>query len=291
MQMLLFKRVGALKTHLKARRRAGETIGFVPTMGALHAGHLALVAASKKRTDCTVCSIFVNPTQFNEATDFSSYPRTPAQDVQKLLEAGCQVLFMPYEEEIYPPDAPPLEVPDLRGLDARMEGAFRPGHFRGVAQVVRRLLDIVQPDSLFMGQKDFQQLAIVRHLVRELGLPLEVVGVPTVREEDGLAMSSRNVLLSPEERRRAPEIFRTLRAAEKWIEKMPVREVEQMAMDRLRSVPGFDPEYFEIVDGQTLQPIRSLSDASNIVACTAVRVGKTRLIDNHILRRAENSSP
>ncbi|RMF22266.1 MAG: pantoate--beta-alanine ligase [Bacteroidetes bacterium] len=289
--MLLFKRVESLKAYLDARRREGARIGFVPTMGALHAGHLALVAASKNQTDCTVCSIFVNPTQFNEASDFASYPRTPAQDVQKLLEGGCEVLFFPFEEEVYPPGMPQEPVPDLEGLDARMEGAFRPGHFQGVAQVVLRLLRIVQPHALFMGQKDFQQLAIVRHLVRAKGLPVEVVGVPTVREEDGLALSSRNVLLRPEERSRAPEIYRTLCLAREWLTRLPVPEVEKKALARLRAIPGFEPEYFEIVDGATLQPIRNLFEASSVVACTAVRVGRTRLIDNLPLREGEAATP
>ncbi|MBK9017176.1 MAG: pantoate--beta-alanine ligase [Saprospiraceae bacterium] len=281
--MYLFKKVADLRRHLDARKREGKTIGFVPTMGALHQGHASLVRKSAGETNCTVCSIFVNPTQFNEATDLAKYPRTPENDIALLLESGCSVLFMPEVEEVYPSgQQSPLHL-DFGQLDQLMEGAHRPGHFAGMAQVVKRLLDIVQPDQLFMGQKDFQQFAIVQRMLSQLSLPVKLNMCATVREPDGLAMSSRNMLLSPEQHALAPLIFQTLSDAKANMHDQRPDDLKTVALRSL-SKPGMEPEYFEIVDGRTLQPIANFEDHEMVVACTAVRFGTVRLIDNLVMK-------
>lgn len=278
--MFVFQTHHELQQYLNARRQRGESIGFAPTMGALHAGHLDLIRHSKARHACTVCSIFVNPTQFNDPRDLEKYPRTPEKDLALLESVGTEVIFMPTVEEIYPPELDTRLNLDLGQLDKVMEGAFRPGHFQGMAQVVKRLLDIVQPDGLYMGQKDFQQFSIVGHMIRVLQLPVELVMVPTVREVDGLAMSSRNVRLSPGQRAVAPLIYQSLSWAKTQLGKTPVPDIEREAMNRLRAVPEFRPEYFQIVDGRTLMPVIDPSMHSWIVACVASWVGEVRLIDN-----------
>ena len=281
--MYLFKKVADLRRHLDARKREGKTIGFVPTMGALHQGHASLVRKSAAEANCTVCSIFVNPTQFNEATDLAKYPRTPENDIALLLESGCSVLFMPEVAEVYPSrQQSPLHL-DFGHLDQLMEGAHRPGHFAGMAQVVKRLLDIVQPDQLFMGQKDFQQFAIVQRMLSQLSLPVKLNMCATVREPDGLAMSSRNMLLSPEQRALAPLIFQTLSEAKANVHDPWPDALKAVALRSL-SKPGMEPEYFEIVDGRTLQPVANLEDHEMVVACTAVRFGTVRLIDNLVMK-------
>ncbi len=278
--MFLHQTLSELQQYLNSRRRLGETIGFAPTMGALHSGHLDLIRHSKAHNACTVCSIFVNPTQFNDPKDLEKYPRTPDKDFQLLESVGTEVLFMPPVAEIYPPGLETTLQLELGQLDKVMEGAFRPGHFQGMAQVVKRLLDIVQPDRLYMGQKDFQQFSIVGHMIQQLGLPVELVMVPTVREADGLAMSSRNVRLSEEQRMAAPMIFQTLSWAKTQLGTLPIAEIEAEAMQRLSSLPDFRPEYFQIVDGRTLLPVVDPEGHEWIVACVASWVGEVRLIDN-----------
>ncbi len=282
--MLLFKKVASLQRYLSAQQGAKHKIGFAPTMGALHEGHLSLIRESLQKTDCTVCSIFVNPTQFNDPEDLVKYPRTPEKDMELLVAAGCQVLFMPDVEEIYPTAPLPTPKFDFRGLDKRMEGAFRPGHFAGVAQVVWRLLDIVRPDRLFMGQKDFQQSAIVQDMLNQLHATIQLVVCPTMREADGLAMSSRNGRLSEEQRSLAPLIYKSLREAK---EKMPNYSPEQITSEALQqlTVPGIKPEYFEIVDAYTLEPVRTFEESDYIVACVAVWMGEVRLIDNFVFKK------
>jgi pantoate--beta-alanine ligase len=277
--MFVCQTVPELKQYLNTHRQAGESIGFAPTMGALHAGHLDLIRHSKAQNACTVCSIFVNPTQFNDPKDLEKYPRTPDKDCAMLESVGTDLVFMPSVEAIYPSDLDTSLHLELGQLDQVMEGAFRPGHFQGMAQVVKRLLDIVQPQALYMGQKDFQQLSIVQHLIRQLALPVELVMVPTVREADGLAMSSRNVRLSPENRQLAPLIFQTLSWAKTQLGLRPLAEIEAEAMQRL-SLPAFRPEYFQIVDGYTLQRIQNPAEHEWIVACVATWLGEVRLIDN-----------
>lgn len=279
--MLLFKHVTELQQHLKNLRAQGDSIGFVPTMGALHKGHLSLISASIAETDCTVCSIFVNPTQFNDAADLEKYPRTTAHDIELLAEANCDILFLPSVDEIYPDGAIPLEL-DFGYLDQPMEGANRPGHFAGMAQVVNRLLEIVAPNKLFMGQKDYQQAAIVRNMLGQLGSSIELVVCPIIREDDGLALSSRNLRLTAKQRALAPRIHQVLANAKKKIGSKQPNEIEKEAMAQL-NIPGFEPEYFEVVDGITLRGIDNFEDTKLAVACTAVRVGKIRLIDNMII--------
>lgn len=282
--MFLYHTLSELQQYLNSRRRLGEQIGFAPTMGALHSGHLDLIRHSKAHNACTVCSIFVNPTQFNDPKDLEKYPRTPEKDLAMLESVGTEVVFMPAVEEIYPPGLETTLQLELGQLDKVMEGAFRPGHFQGMAQVVKRLLDIVQPDRLYMGQKDFQQFSIVGHMIRQLNLPVELVMVPTVREADGLAMSSRNVRLSEAQRTVAPVIYQTLSWAKTQLGIQPIAEIEAEAMQRL-SLPEFRPEYFQIVDGRTLLPVVEPTEHKWIVACVASWVGEVRLIDNLELKK------
>lgn len=287
--MLLFKQTEKLDSYLSRERKQGRTVGFVPTMGALHEGHLSLLRASRRENELTVCSIFVNPTQFNDPEDLRKYPRTIERDTELLASEGCDLLFWPTVGEIYPDgtktaDAPPL---DLEGLDKRMEGAHRPGHFKGVVQVVHRLLDIVKPHRLYMGQKDFQQFTIIRHMIVRLQLPVDLVVGPTVREADGLAMSSRNRRLSPEARQSAPLIFQTLQQAAAQIHQLPPEKIRRQALEKL-DAPPLRPEYFELVDGRTLMPVQSADQTDYIVACTAVWAEDIRLIDNTILKKPED---
>ena len=281
--MLLLEKVSDLRDHLKNNRAAGRSIGFAPTMGALHEGHLSLIRQARAENDLSVCSIFVNPTQFNDPADLEKYPRTPDKDIAMLEKVGNDLLFMPAAAEIYPPGPiTPLAV-DFGQLDKVMEGKFRPGHFAGVAKVVKRLLDIVEPDRLYMGQKDYQQFAIIQHMINTLRLPAQLVMCPTVREADGLAMSSRNVRLAPAFRKRAPKIFRTLSMVKQLKGNLPPAILAARALDELTAA-GLRPEYFEIVDGATLQPLRQWDEAATAVACTAAWAGEVRLIDNIILK-------
>lgn len=281
--MYIFKTVNDLQRWCRAERRAGRSIGFAPTMGALHQGHLELIRMAKDRGDVPVASIFVNPTQFNDPKDLEKYPRMPEQDAALLSKAGCEALFMPPVLEVYPPGQDLTVRLDFGALDKVMEGVFRPGHFTGMATVVKRLLDIVQPDRLFMGQKDFQQLSIVRDMIRQLALPIELVMCPTLREPDGLAMSSRNLRLTPEYRAIAPIIYQTLLAAKAALPHTPVPIVEAEALERLTQA-GLRPEYFEVVDANTLLPMQQFAGAAEIVACVAAFAGEIRLIDNEMMQ-------
>lgn len=282
--MWIFKQVADLQLKISQWKAEGKTVGFVPTMGALHAGHVSLLQAAK--TDIRVCSIFVNPTQFNDATDLEKYPRTPEADISLLLDSqSCDLLFMPPVEEVYPPNFIPKHF-DFGPLAKVMEGAFRPGHFDGMAQVVNRLLDIVQPHELYMGQKDFQQVSIVAEVLFLLDSPIKLVVVPTLREADGLAMSSRNVRLNAEERAKAPIIYGQLTEAKKA---MLLGEPIPSAMDKIKTAllaaGGFEPEYMTVVDGKTLQPLSQLHDSDYAVLCLATWLGKVRLIDNVVVKR------
>lgn len=275
--MYLFKRVADLRAHLQLERSAHRSIGFVPTMGALHAGHLSLIERSLADNQVTVCSIFVNPTQFNDPEDLRKYPRTPGADLALLEAAKCDIVFLPLEEDIYPPDLPTPQV-DLAGLDGVLEGAHRPGHFAGVVQVMSRLLAIVQPERLYMGQKDYQQCVIVKRMIRQLSLPVTFVMAPTVREATGLARSSRNTRLTSEQREAAAAIYQTLQEAARLNGHDPAATAE-WGKERLRE-RGFQPEYFSLVDGHSLQSVANTFDAELIMACTAVWVDGVRLIDN-----------
>ena len=283
--MHLFKRVDQLRAFLDAERVNNRSVGFIPTMGALHEGHLSLVRRSLAENQITVACIFVNPTQFNDAADLERYPRTPGKDLWMLAKVGCDLAFLPEPEDVYPRGLDTRLHLNLSGLDTRLEGAQRPGHFDGVAQVVKRLLDIVRPENLYMGQKDYQQQLIVKEMIRVLDLPYQVVTVPTARAADGLALSSRNRLLEPEPRERAALIHETLQEARRRPERGATpAENEQWAMKALDQ-PGFRPEYFTLVDGHSLQPLTEKEEyADLVVACTAVWVGEVRLIDNLLLR-------
>lgn len=255
-----------------------EPVGFVPTMGALHNGHLKLVHECKQRCNTAVASIFVNPTQFNNPDDLQRYPRDTAGDLSKLERAGCEVVFLPSVEEIYPDGHRPVYA--LGELETVMEGRFRPGHFQGVAMVVHRLFDIVTPNVAFFGEKDFQQLAIIQKLTRDLKLPIEIMPVATEREPDGLAMSSRNLLLTKAHRAAAPIIYSTLCEAKRMANSVTPDEVRQWTSRAFESHQLLELEYFELSDAATLQPVTRWENHRQVVACIAVWAGKVRLIDN-----------
>jgi pantoate--beta-alanine ligase len=282
--MFIFQKVTDLQQWLQMKRAEGQSIGFVPTMGALHQGHLDLVRQCNSACDLSVASVFVNPTQFNDPKDLEKYPRTPEQDVALLISVQSSALFMPPVEEVYPPDEDVSLHLDFGDLGSVMEGKFRPGHFAGMATVVNRLLQIVAPDRLFMGQKDFQQVAIVREMLRQTASDVQLVMCPTVRESDGLAMSSRNVRLSPAMRQTAPVIYQTLRWAKEQLPRLPIADITQEALKKLTAA-GLKPEYFDIVDGVSLQPVIHQEDSRFIVACVAVFADAVRLIDNEVLKQ------
>jgi pantoate--beta-alanine ligase len=270
--------VTALEQLLRQLRQEGKTIGFVPTMGALHEGHAALVRRCAAENEICTVSIFVNPTQFNNPEDLRLYPRTPEKDYELLEGVGADILFAPPVEEVY--SAPDDRVFDFGLLDKVMEGAYRPGHFNGVAQVVSKLFAFVKPHKAYFGEKDFQQLAIVKALVKQLELPVEIVEVPTVRESSGLAMSSRNQRLSEEQKTHAAEIYRILRESVLLAGEQSPDQVVRFVTGSVNNVPGLRVEYFGIVDGSSLQPVSSWRDSGNIVGAIAVYCGDVRLIDN-----------
>ena len=279
--MQIFNTISSLQNFLNAERIKGHLVGFVPTMGALHSGHLSLIEASKKHNDISVCSIFVNPTQFNNAHDLSVYPRTLEADCQMLESIGCDAVFAPTAEEMYP-QLPQIKF-DFGDLERVMEGQFRPGHFNGVGIVVSKLFNIVQPDNAYFGQKDLQQCAIVNRLVKDLSFSLILNICPTQRETDGLAMSSRNRNLSPEQRNDAPHIYKALQKAADLLRKNKSSEaVKAFVKQYFEALPNFELEYFEISDFETLQPIDELQKGKTAL-CIAAFMGKTRLIDNVIL--------
>ena len=276
--MQVIKNISDLRTILGRVRSEGKSIGFVPTMGALHDGHLSLVDIAGSQTQFVVVSIFVNPTQFNDKGDLERYPRDLQRDVQLLSTTECQLVFAPEVNEIYP--EPDTRQFNFGMLEQVMEGKFRPGHFNGVAQVVSKLFAIVEPDKAFFGQKDFQQLAIIREMVKKLSLPVEIVSCPIVREPDGLAMSSRNMLLTPEQRANATHISATLFEAVNKKEQLSVEQLCTWVVNRINRNDYLQTEYFEIVDSVTLQPVKSWTDGGRKVGCIAVHCGKIRLIDN-----------
>ena len=259
-------------------RAAKKTIGLVPTMGALHNGHASLVERSVAENDVTVVSIFVNPTQFNDKNDLMNYPRNVEADCALLDTLNADIAFVPEVEEMYP--EPDTRVFNFAPLDSVMEGPFRPGHFNGVAQIVSKLFYAVEPDRAYFGEKDFQQLAIIREMVRQLSLNVEIVGCPIVREADGLAMSSRNMLLTAGERERALIISRTLFQSVEYAKEHSLAATKSYVEEAINAVDGFKLEYFQIVDGNTLQPVGEWDDSSYIVGCIALFCGKIRLIDN-----------
>lgn len=267
-----------LREEVETQRKEGRTVGFVPTMGALHAGHVSLVDRSKMEGCYTVSSIFVNPTQFNDKNDLKNYPRMPEQDLELLKAHGVDLVFMPSVKEMYPEED--TRTFDFGEIEKVMEGARRPGHFNGVAQVVSKLFDAVQPDKAYFGEKDFQQVAIIRDMVKQLHFPVEIVACPIVRDVDGLALSSRNMLLSPAQRESAPAIFRALNSAQKVGTTAAVADLKRQVIDEVNSHAELEVEYFDIVDADSLQSVSSWEDSNNIYGCIAVKVGAIRLIDN-----------
>lgn len=276
--MIVVETVDKLRAFLAAARAEGKSIGLVPTMGALHEGHASLVQRSVAENDVTVVSVFVNPTQFNDKGDLERYPRTLDADCALLSSLGANYVFAPSVEEVYP--EPDTRVFDFAPLDKVMEGVYRPGHFNGVAQIVSKLFMYVEPDRAYFGEKDFQQLAIIREMVRQLGFKLQVVGCPIVREKDGLALSSRNTLLTPEQRITALAISKTLFASLDYAKLHTLTETKQMVEQAIAGTEGLELEYYEVVDGNTLQPVASWDDTDYIVGCITVYCGKVRLIDN-----------
>ncbi|MCF8373753.1 MAG: pantoate--beta-alanine ligase [Bacteroidales bacterium] len=276
--MKIYTTIADLNAEISGLRKNGNTIGFVPTMGALHQGHISLLEESKKQTGCSVVSIFVNPTQFNNPEDFEKYPITIEADKEKLIAAGCDILFLPSVNEMYP--KPDTREFDFDGIDRVMEGEFRPGHFNGVAQIVSKLFDAVRPDIAFFGQKDFQQLAIIKKMVEKLNYPVEIIGCTIVREEDGLAMSSRNVRLSTEERKKALLLSQCLFEVPNYSKSKTVQEVSDWVEGQFQNDAVYQFEYFRIVDDTSLQATLSWDEPGQKVACIAVHVGPVRLIDN-----------
>lgn len=276
--MKIVSSIKDLKNFLALEREKGKKIGLVPTMGALHAGHISLVKRCVAENDICVVSDFVNPTQFNDKHDLETYPRTLEADCALLEPVGCDYVFAPSVAEMYP--EPDTRVFNLGPVAAVMEGPRRPGHFNGVAQVVSKLFYIVEPDNAYFGEKDFQQIAVIREMVRQLNLPVHIVDCPIQREADGLALSSRNTRLTPEQRQKAPVIARTLKESTTFVPAKSVQEVIDFVVNTINQVPEMKVEYFEIVDGHTMQSVKYWSDTTYPVGCITVYCGEVRLIDN-----------
>ncbi|MDE6100622.1 MAG: pantoate--beta-alanine ligase [Paramuribaculum sp.] len=277
--MKVLRTVGELRQTIETHRNAGKTIGLVPTMGALHAGHISLMECARRENDIVVASVFVNPTQFNNPEDLSTYPRTEEADCRALESAGVDYAFIPSVEEIYP--EPDTRQFDLGEVAAVMEGAMRPGHFNGVAQIVSKLFEMTHPTKAYFGEKDFQQIAVIRRMVSLEGFDLEIVACPIVREADGLAMSSRNIRLTPEQRAAAPAIHRILAESTSRAESSTVEEIKKSVIESIDAEPFMTTEYYEIVDPLTMQPTDSWATPNGpAVGCVTVYCGEVRLIDN-----------
>ena len=276
--MLIVQTIAELKACLNGEREQGHSVGLVPTMGALHAGHASLVERSVKENDVTVVSIFLNPTQFNDKKDLERYPRTLEADCKLLEKCGAQVVFAPSVDEVYPePDTRVFSYPPT---DAVMEGAFRPGHFNGVCQIVSKLFDYVEPDRAYFGEKDYKQICVIRRMVEDLKMDINIVACPVIREESGLARSSRNTLLSDEERQLAAHIYRVLSESRK--QQMSVAETHDFVVREIDAIEGLKVQYFSIVDGLTLADVSTWDDAESVVGCITVYCGAVpiRLIDH-----------
>jgi pantoate--beta-alanine ligase len=279
--MIKLKTVKETIHQLEEVRKKGKSVGFVPTMGALHEGHLSLIREAKNENDFVVSSIFINPIQFNNKNDLVNYPKDLNKDIDLLLSADTDLLFLPTEEEMYP--EPVTEVFDFGGLDEVLEGKFRPGHFKGVAIVVKRLFEIIKPDKAYFGLKDYQQLLIIHRITKNYHLPVEIIPCPTIREDDGLAMSSRNQLLSKQERKQAILLYEVLKMVKIQSGFSSINEVKTHVDRLFRKTKDVKLEYFEIVDMYTLEPLKAWAQSKNVIACVAAWVGNVRLIDNIIL--------
>ncbi len=288
--MIIFKQAASLSAHLQELQDRGISTGFVPTMGALHQGHVSLVKAAKANGEHVVCSIFVNPTQFNNASDFAKYPVTIARDVDMLEGAGCDILFLPDTAEIYPNGTALSEPYALGYLETILEGKYRPGHFQGVCQVVHRLLDIVHPNHLYLGSKDYQQCMVLRKLTALKSIPTDIIIRPTLREPDGLAMSSRNMRLDPAARQKAPAIYATLQYIQQHLQPGPLTPLIQTATAQLTGA-GFKVDYIAIANAQTLEPVHDWDGKSQVVILAAAFLGEVRLIDNLVLSNSGGTEP
>lgn len=274
--MKVIRTVEELKSAIAEARKSGKSVGLVPTMGALHEGHMSLIRNARKHNDVVVTSVFVNPTQFNNPDDLRTYPRTEEADCALLEKEHVDIAFIPSVEEMYP--EPDTRVFDLGPVAEVMEGAMRPGHFNGVAQIVSRLFAIVQPDRAYFGEKDFQQIAVIRKMVQLEDFNIDIVPCPICREDDGLALSSRNVRLSAHQRQIAPNIHRILEESTSWGKTLP--ETRRQVIDAINAYPEMEVEYYEIVDAATMQPIASWEESDSPVGCVTVYLGDVRLIDN-----------
>ena len=282
--MLIIKSVSELLSRVESLKSKGESIGLVPTMGALHEGHLSLVKKSKERDDVTIVSVFVNPIQFNNPQDLLTYPRTPEEDAQQLAKENVDILFMPTEEEMTAEAEVAAKTFRLGSVAEVMEGKFRPGHFQGVAYIVNRLFQLCRPTRAYFGMKDFQQIAVIRELVRSEGLDVEIVACPIVREESGLALSSRNKRLSSKMAKEAAKIYETLKTSKEFAGSHTIAETRQNVIETLNAIDDFRVEYFDIVDGETLLPVEEWSEAKYVVGCITVYVSDVRLIDNIVYK-------
>lgn len=279
--MKVINKTSDLQAIIEQLKNDGKSIGLVPTMGALHKGHLSLVKNSISNNDITVVSIFVNPTQFNNPNDLASYPRTVEKDLELLQTVGCDIVFAPEADDIYSKSETDSRFEfDFEGLDKVMEGKFRPGHFNGVVQIVSKLFDLVRPDRAYFGEKDFQQLAIIRLMTRRYNLPIEIVPCPIVREDSGLALSSRNSLLKDNEKQVAQHIYAVLNESRQFVPQTEVEELKQCVIAAIEQKPELKVEYFDIVDGHTLKSIGKWDEFDYIVGCITVFCGNVRLIDN-----------
>ena len=279
--MKVINKTSDLQAIIKQFKNNGKSIGLVPTMGALHKGHLSLVKNSISNNDITVVSIFVNPTQFNNQNDLASYPRMVDKDLELLQTVGCDVVFAPEADDIYSKSETDSRFEfDFEGLDKVMEGKFRPGHFNGVVQIVSKLFDLVRPDRAYFGEKDFQQLAIIRLMTRRYNLPIEIVPCPIVREDSGLAVSSRNSLLKDNEKQVAQHIYAVLNESRQFVPQTEVEELKQCVIAAIEQKPELKVEYFDIVDGHTLKSIGKWDEYDYVVGCITVFCGNVRLIDN-----------
>lgn len=276
--MEIIREVALLRRRVEEEKQCGRSVGLVPTMGALHTGHVSLIDRARKENDIVVVSVFVNPTQFNNPEDLRTYPRTEEADCEKMINAGVDIAFIPSVEEVYP--EPDTREFNLGPVAEVMEGAMRPGHFNGVAQIVSKLFAMVQPHRAYFGEKDFQQIAVIRRMVQLEDFDLEIIDCPIMRENDGLAMSSRNVRLTPSQRAIAPAIHKTLVASLDFAKSHTIAETKQYVIDEINAQPEMEVEYYEIVDSLTMQPIANWSDSDCPVGCITVYCGQVRLIDN-----------
>jgi pantoate--beta-alanine ligase len=280
----LFKNKLLLTEYIQSVKQNKQVVGLVPTMGALHAGHISLINKSCEESNVTVCSIFVNPTQFNEKSDFEKYPRLLEKDMHMLENTKCNAIFAPEIKEVYGKDTTQTIDADLGYLNLELEAKFRSGHFDGVVTIVKKLFDIVQPDIAYFGQKDFQQFMTIKKLVEYFEMPIKLVSCPVIRENDGLAMSSRNLLLTAEERAFAPTIYQTLNEAKELLDNKSIQEIQQWAEKKLSQEKLVEFEYFEIRNAEDLKPVNDITKTDELVILTAIRVGKIRLIDNILVK-------